>query len=396
MASEQPTAAHTTSAAAEEPSPLPVTAEAPAPAHETVPSKEAAAPAEKIEPLAVVPETSAPVEAASSEAATPKEASVEQTSAKDAQAETIPTKEAPTQAIPTTKESPLEEAPDPDEDDLSDLDDVLDEFAAINISPKPSPTSSGPGRAISAAPTAAPPPTAPVLADDDEFANSLQAGMAELLGEFESNPEMQKQFEELVKELGDGMAAATDDTEDTASSSKDIVDTTSTAKAAVDGSKTDASFQATIQQTMERMNASSAAATSASTSAGEEDFLAAMLREMEKSGPEGLGAGGDEDFSSMLLGMMEHLTNKDILYEPMKELHDKFPGWLETHAATTGKEDLERYMEQKRLVDEIVGKFEEKEYSDDKVEYREFIVERMQKVCASLVFHYSVRLGCAN
>lgn len=70
-----------------------------------------------------------------------------------------------------------------------------------------------------------------------------------------------------------------------------------------------------------------------------------------------------------------------ILYEPMKELHDKFPAWLEANREKVSKEDLGRYEEQHRLVTEIVGKFEEKGYSDEKVEAREYIVDKMQKVC---------------
>ena len=148
--------------------------------------------------------------------------------------------------------------------------------------------------------------------------------------------------------------------------------------------KPEDSFQDTIRKTMERMQASgeSASAAAASQSATEEDFLAAMLKEMEKGGMGG-GFGSDEDFSKMLMGMMEQLTNKEILYEPMKELDQKFPGWLEENGEKVGKEDLQRYRTQAQLVKEIVGKFEETGFSDEKVECREYIVERMQKVLLS-------------
>lgn len=231
--------------------------------------------------------------------------------------------------------------------------------------------------------------------------------MAELLGDLEGNPEMQKQFEDLVKELGEGVTAvgaepiSTTGTSSTAkggSSEEDAIaaalsglqGTTATNQTPAEKSKADASFQETIRATMERMNASSASATEATSSsaAGSDDFLSAMLAEMEKGGgdPSSLlgGAGGDEDFSKLLLGMMEQLTNKDILYEPMKELHDKFPAWMAANKDTCKKEDLERYLEQQRLVGEITSRFEEKNYADSKVEDREYIVDRMQKVCLPL------------
>jgi hypothetical protein len=68
------------------------------------------------------------------------------------------------------------------------------------------------------------------------------------------------------------------------------------------------------------------------------------------------------------------------LYEPMKELDDKFPEWLEKNGSKCGADDLKRYKEQQVFVREIVGKFEEKGYKDENAKDREYIVERMQKV----------------
>lgn len=143
----------------------------------------------------------------------------------------------------------------------------------------------------------------------------------------------------------------------------------------------EASFQETIKRTMERMQASGEQATAAAAAEGTDDFLAEMLKQM--GGGASLDAGGEgneEEFSKMLLGMMEQLTNKEILYEPMKELDEKFPDWLVKNKDQTTKEDLKRYELQQGLVKEIVIKFEEKTYSDSNKADREYIVERMQKV----------------
>ena len=113
--------------------------------------------------------------------------------------------------------------------------------------------------------------------------------------------------------------------------------------------------------------------------------MASLLRELASSGGADGGA-SDDTFSKMLLGMMEQLTNKDILYEPMKELDTKFPPWLEERTTGSKKgsvdeEMMERYREQRVLVRQIVERFERKGYSDENSRDREFIVERMQKVC---------------
>lgn len=185
---------------------------------------------------------------------------------------------------------------------------------------------------------------------------------------------MQAQFDSIFKELG---AAA-------ASGEIPVPETPATA-APSGGASTPGggSFQDTIRQTMERMQASGEQATAAASAEGSDDFLAELMKQMESGGLGGGGGGGEggeEDFSKMLLGMMEQLTNKEILYEPMKELNDKFPEWLEKNRDKTPEADLKRYVEQQAMVKEIVAKFDQPTFSDANAEDRQYIVDRMQKV----------------
>jgi peroxin-19 len=222
--------------------------------------------------------------------------------------------------------------------------------------------------------------------DDEDFAQQLQAGMADLLGELESSPEMQRQFEDMLRELGAAGAVAPGGAAGVGGASPAATTDGVTAGAARDvaaaaeggaGAGPPLSFQESIQRTMERMQESgdAAGAAAASSGQGEADFLAAMLREMESG-----GEGSDEDFSKMLLGMMEQLTNKDILYEPMKELDNKFPDWMEKNGSTVPEADMKRYETQQKLVREIIQKFEEPGYTDENVDSRKYIVDRMQQV----------------
>lgn len=180
---------------------------------------------------------------------------------------------------------------------------------------------------------------------------------------------MQAQFENIFKGLGEEAPGGS-------GSGKDPIPK-SPEKVAEDLSQ-DASFQETIRRTMARMQESGDQATAAATAEGsEDDFIAEMMKAMKDIPSEG---GNEEDFSKMLMGMMEQLTNKDILYEPMKELNDKFPGWMEKNKDTLAKDDLKRYQEQQVLVAEMVAKFEEPTYADSNVADREYVVDRMQKV----------------
>jgi len=279
---------------------------------------------------------------------------------------------------------------------------MLDEFSSTKLD---SPSTAAPASSTSKSskPTAAAPPSqAPSSIDEDDFAKQLQVGMADMLRELESNPEMARQFEAMMAQIGGPGVGIGGELEETtskpsASQSKPTPALSSSnatapapAVAAAATSSSEDAFQDTIKRTMNRMKASSSSADAAATSAAppsiDEDIMASLLKELQNGAG---GEGGDDAFSKVLLGMMEQLTNKEILYEPMRELSTKFPAWFEENTTgakkgTLSKEDLDRYREQQRLVGEIVGRFEKKGYSDDNAADREYIVERMQQVSSSL------------
>ena len=245
------------------------------------------------------------------------------------------------------------------------------------------------------------------------------------MSELDANPDMQAQFEKMMAELiavgsaetdgeaGEHLRAAVEglpgmpplaDVEGTGSGGAGSAGSAGSGKKeAGEGGK---GFNDTIRKTMARMqNSDSTASAEATAPAGaqsEEDMLAQMLRELQASssgkGGEG-GAEGEGDFNSLLMSMMTQLTNKEILYEPMKELHDKFPAWMakqEGGKETVGKEDMARYVEQQRLVGEIVARFETKGYRDENEGDREYIVERMQKVSPSYPWIRPGDVSCAD
>ena len=286
---------------------------------------------------------------------------------------------------------------------------MLDDFSTARISSpsatKPAPT--GKDNDVAPSTSAEPPSAAPELPDDladGEFAKQLQEGMAEMMQELQTNPEMAKQFEELMgAQLGgdakDVLNAAPDsephaDSSRTGGTPKSSLGEAPKANSDQQSTKAEpagGNFQDSIRKTMDRMRESNESASAASAEAGQpnqDDFMAQMLKEIAQAN--GGADGNSEDaFSSMLLGMMEQLTNKDILYEPMKELDGKFPAWLaerepgKPKADALSEADRIRYHEQYELVHEIVQRFERSEYSDQKPEDREFIVERMQKMQAA-------------
>ncbi|KAK9375935.1 Pex19 protein [Lipomyces chichibuensis] len=266
---------------------------------------------------------------------------------------------------------------DDEEDDLDDLDELLDEFTLK--SPEPTPATATKSAVESANSTTEKSFDAGELAED-EFAKQLELGIEQILSDLEQNPESRKQFEDLMKGISDftDLNAAETPTTSTGSGPASIP------KGQTPGKKAD-TLQETIARTMERMKESGQRVEKEITTTSEEDeFLAAMMRQLEQSsGASGTGdqsLGSDEDLSKMLAGMMEQLTSKEILYEPMKELDDKYADWLQKNRASLNPEDAARYDTQRVVVREIVVRFENPSYSDHNESDRKYIVERMQKM----------------
>jgi peroxin-19 len=65
-----------------------------------------------------------------------------------------------------------------------------------------------------------------------------------------------------------------------------------------------------------------------------------------KSLMEGLsGTDGDMNADAVIDGMMEQLMSKDLMYEPMKQVADKFPLWLEGQRGILSGKDFEEYVQ---------------------------------------------------
>ncbi|KAK9448392.1 Pex19 protein family-domain-containing protein [Limtongia smithiae] len=331
-----------------------------------------------------------------------------------------------------------------DDDDLNDLDDLLDEFTisttvaasqqdgtksdpVVTIDSTPS-TTAAPPISLPLAPTALvvdvedtidTPPAASVQAPkstsasaaaaltaamseedaEEAFARQLELGIGKLLSELGEDAESKAQFEALMQ----GINQFTGAQEDAVAAEEHRRRGKEEAAAASGRKKENGSLQDTIAKTMERMKESGARvdrevsratevpATTAASGGEEDEFLAAMMRQLEQAAGAaggadgvnvaGLGAeddGDDEDLSRMLAGMMEQLTSKEILYEPMKELDDKYSTWLSTHQSSIPAADRARYERQRVVVREIVVRFERASYDDESEADRKYIVERMQ------------------
>ncbi|KAH8692696.1 Pex19 protein family-domain-containing protein, partial [Talaromyces proteolyticus] len=304
-----------------------------------------------------------------------------------------------------------------DDSDWEDLDDVLDDFNQPKQSKAT--TKDAATAATSAANDALPdiPSNLPNMEDLDQeaFMKLLESDMlakltSEASIESPSSQEPRKAaeeteipaentaFEKLFKEIEDsgvnfeqllgGLLAesvktnqkSTEATEQTGSSRSETREGAA-AGASGDVAGEKASFQDTIQQTLNRMQESGDKATAATAEDGDSDMINQLFKTLQQGG--GLGEGEDMDIDKIFSTMMEQLSNKEMLYQPMTELNDKYGPWLEENKSKVTAEELETYETQARLVSEIVAKFNESDYSDSKPECRKYIWDRMQAMQAA-------------
>jgi hypothetical protein len=90
--------------------------------------------------------------------------------------------------------------------------------------------------------------------------------------------------------------------------------------------------------------------------------------------------GDDDSIQNLLEGMMGQLMGKDVLYEPLKELNDKFPSYLSSNADKLSPSELTRYRAQHTCASKIVAIFEDSKYKDDDPKIAADVVTLMTEV----------------
>jgi hypothetical protein len=71
--------------------------------------------------------------------------------------------------------------------------------------------------------------------------------------------------------------------------------------------------------------------------------------------------------------VVKEIISKDSLYQPMKNLKEEYPGWLENNWQELSDEDLEKYNKQLDKVTEICDLFEKSESDQPKDEVFELL-----------------------
>ncbi|CAI5722774.1 unnamed protein product [Peronospora effusa] len=170
--------------------------------------------------------------------------------------------------------------------------------------------------------------------------NGMHENMAQFL-EDAQDPEFQKVLEQAFRELGTD--ADTEKIEQLLGSLK--TDTTS--------DETD-DVNAGVAKTLQNMAKAAEDMEDVGTEQVEamgEDMVSEMMKKFEEMGEK-------NDFQDLVDGMMQQLLSKDVMYDPMKQICERYPEWLDEKKPLLSKGDYERYGKQYQYFQQIVAMYE--------------------------------------
>ncbi|KAG0147873.1 hypothetical protein CROQUDRAFT_42285 [Cronartium quercuum f. sp. fusiforme G11] len=287
------------------------------------------------------------------------------------------------------------------EDDMDDFDDILEQFKPISstpsqpevqnlmtTSPNPITTNPSPPENKSKLDTSSDSDSEHL---PDDFARDLAEGMEALLSSLkeEDGGEFKKHLEAMIASEVDSNSLDLLQALGNAGNDSNTKKTTSFDKPGPSTSVNDPqppqSFQDAIRSTMEKLKESdSSAKNNHITEPASDEELAALFEQMMSA--EG-GLPDESQLQTMLQGFMEELMSKEVMYEPLKEMNQQFPGWLDENRNKLSKEDLDRYQTQSEIVSKVVKKFEdpawdveEKAGGDDFLKRQEEVVILLTKM----------------
>ncbi|KAG8888720.1 Peroxisome chaperone and import receptor [Tulasnella sp. 332] len=223
-----------------------------------------------------------------------------------------------------------------------------------------------------------------------ELAANMESLMKELVGDDPAmtagvNPEEDREMREAWEKLiigdleGDPMAASmSQDFPEFKGKSKLEGREKAGSTTAAAGLASEDAFQKTIREAMDRLKTSDDSAKA--NTIGSSDPLAQLLAQLGDV-PRGEGDGEDDgDVKGLLESLMSQLMSKELLYEPLKELDEKYPEYFTTNATKLPAADLDKYQKQHALVTATVKIFESPTYSDDNPEQSAQVLKLMNEM----------------
>ncbi|KAL8024685.1 putative pex19 protein [Plasmopara halstedii] len=170
--------------------------------------------------------------------------------------------------------------------------------------------------------------------------NKLEENMAKIL-EDSQNPEFQKVLEQAFRELG---------TNEDAENIEQLLGSLKTENLPDESDDVHVGVAKTLQN-MAKVAEEMEGVGTAQVEAMGENMMAEMMKKFEEMGDK-------SDFQELVDGMMQQLLSKDVMYDPMKQICERYPEWLADKEMLLEKKDYERYGKQYQYFQRIVATYE--------------------------------------
>ena len=125
--------------------------------------------------------------------------------------------------------------------------------------------------------------------------------------------------------------------------------------------ETDEKIREKLKHTVEQLHDMSSSALGEELT---EEELNTMFNNLRMEGEVGAAEENFTNLLPMMEGMMQSLMSKELLYPPMKDIADKFPGWLADNRNKITDELYNKYNKQFELTKQICFLFESESETD--------------------------------
>lgn len=171
---------------------------------------------------------------------------------------------------------------------------------------------------------------------DSEERQYVPGGMISKEEEEEAAAMLESLMKQLQSDFGSEIA-----TEATTTKSEESTKKQPASNANNSTTKADPNVNSTIESLLENM----AKQPDDTATPSEQAMLEEMMREFEQFMPSDSNAGTGDPTDALVNGMMQQLLSKELMYEPMVQVCNKFPTWLQRNEGEMTKEEYKRYVE---------------------------------------------------
>ncbi|QLL33259.1 hypothetical protein HG536_0E01700 [Torulaspora globosa] len=214
-------------------------------------------------------------------------------------------------------------------------------------------------------------------ADSTPEGSSADAGKQANAVEELDDPEVKEMMDDLQKEFSnlmkDGGMKEQEKAEQAANFQKILGmlgDASKTTAKSDGGSKEPQGFKNVVSKTLERLKENGSKVDSnlakEEKQKNTDDVLSQLLDQLVESGNVGGGQDGEEGVDNAILQILNQMSSKEVLYQPMKEMHAEFIQWLQDHSEDEEhSEKIDTYKKQYHLVGQIIAVFEGDSYTNE-------------------------------